>query len=426
MAGLIWPAVWSLCAVEIILRRPDMLIRPQPYAEDGPIFLQQQLFIGWHAVFTPYLGYYLFIPRVVTLLAVHLSTVLGQGLRLAPLFMNLAAIALAGLSASVVCRSRFNWIAPLWGRLILALLIVAVPASAEIYGNITNVQWWITVYQFFFMWDMFAMRRLPPWPDTAVLALASFSGPFGALPCIGGLYVIVADVLQGRRVVWPAVVKVALLIPGTALQLISLAASRFVQGQRGFYGSNLIEALIRVLFGNVFAQILLPNYPLLVNRYGFTYLIIGGIGFLLCIIQIVGDRWRLLGAPAVALCICLFAQFRGGMGWAEQYSYPFANSGGRYLFLPMAIILSVFVAGSSPHIAGSFRRALIPMFLGALIVVTDIRGFSLPPWIDYHWDTESVVYSPNGKSHCGVSIYPPGWITMLPCDPEKVRVKTAR
>ena len=65
-------------------------------------------------------------------------------------------------------------------------------------------------------------------------------------------------------------------------------------------------------FGNVFAQVLLPNYPWLVNRFGFTLLIIGGIVFAACIVLMVGDRWRILIGPVIALIVFIFAEFRGG------------------------------------------------------------------------------------------------------------------
>jgi len=48
----------------IAVRRIDQILNPQLWAEDGVIFLQEQLSLGFSAIFTPYAGYLHLLPRL--------------------------------------------------------------------------------------------------------------------------------------------------------------------------------------------------------------------------------------------------------------------------------------------------------------------------------------------------------------------------
>lgn len=419
-----------------------MLLWPQPWAEDGPIFIQQQIYLGWRAIFVPYAGYYHLIPRIVTMLAVQMSVLAGRKLELVPFIMNVTAISLGSFSVCTICRQRFEWLAPLWARAALAVLIVSLPASYEVFGNITNIQWWLGLYQFFFMWDIFANRRLPPWPDSAMLMVASVSGPLGVLPLAGAAYVLVAAAVERRSVSWLELAKTAMLVPGPTIEMVSAIASRITAlGDPTRFHGNVLESVVRVLFGTIIAQVFIPHYPVIVNLLGYPPLIFTGVGFLICIGLITAPRWRLLAAPTIAVAILLGAEFLGGRYWAGQYSYPFSNDSGRYLFVPMAIVLCVFVSGSAHWCRRGLRFAILPFLLGILIVFNDSQVFSQEPVPNYHWNLASNVFRPNGKASCGIvttgpatfptmlpqgdpaiplgtrtpMLPPGGWVTMVPC-----------
>ena len=53
--------------VLLLLRRPDMLTNPQFYAEDGSVFLRDQLVFPWTAVLFPYNGQFHTLPRLIAL-----------------------------------------------------------------------------------------------------------------------------------------------------------------------------------------------------------------------------------------------------------------------------------------------------------------------------------------------------------------------
>jgi hypothetical protein len=54
-------------AVLLLLRKPDLLTNPQLYAEDGSIFLRDQLVSSWTAFLFPYNGQFHLVPRTIAL-----------------------------------------------------------------------------------------------------------------------------------------------------------------------------------------------------------------------------------------------------------------------------------------------------------------------------------------------------------------------
>src|SRR5208337_2367179 len=77
---LVLIAVWVLGMIEFVLRRPDMLMVAQPWAEDCSIFISQALFLGPAAFLRTYNGYYHLVPRLVTAVSVELSIVIAGNL----------------------------------------------------------------------------------------------------------------------------------------------------------------------------------------------------------------------------------------------------------------------------------------------------------------------------------------------------------
>jgi hypothetical protein len=230
----------------------------QPWIEDGVIFIQQQLAYGAHAIVTPYAGYFHLIPRVVTLVAVHASVILHHGILLTPFFMNLAAVALAALCAAQVCRDRFSWMAPLPWRCLFAVLLVGLPGSWEVFGIITNIQWWLAVYQFLIAWDIYVTHRIPAWPDLAVLGIAGFSGVFGVIPLLALIYVLVRGAMIRAKVTWPVVGALLLILPGPLIAGTTAVALRahFPSEPVG----SIVRFLLRFIFAGIFARIAIPGF----------------------------------------------------------------------------------------------------------------------------------------------------------------------
>lgn len=151
----------------------DALSLPQFWAEDATVFFTDQYGHGLPQVLAPYAGYLLAIPRLVAWIAAWLPVAK------APLIYNAAAILLSTMAITYTCR-RLRGHIPAW---IVALSMLAVPTNGEIFGTITNVQW-------FLQFAMAACCLLPvqvttsrvtPWLRAFVVMLIALTGPFSTL-----------------------------------------------------------------------------------------------------------------------------------------------------------------------------------------------------------------------------------------------------
>lgn len=111
----------------------DALSNPQFWAEDATVFFKDQFGSALPQLFSPYAGYLHTIPRVVAWVASWLPATK------APLIYNACAILLSATAITLTCK-RLRTYVPAW---IVALSFLAVPTSGEIFGTITNAQWFL-------------------------------------------------------------------------------------------------------------------------------------------------------------------------------------------------------------------------------------------------------------------------------------------
>jgi hypothetical protein len=164
----------------LLLRVPDVFRHPQFWAEDGGVFFQQQMFIGFPALWTPFAGYLHLVPRLTALVASAFPS------RFSPGIYNYTALVFTVWSAVTIgcARYRFAWLG--------GLLLVAIPHWwGEVFGTITNIQWLLAPALAVVVATPSPVR---PWMRRNQIAFAvcsALSGPFSifALPlCAGRLW----------------------------------------------------------------------------------------------------------------------------------------------------------------------------------------------------------------------------------------------
>ncbi len=164
------PALWVVLAgVLLFLRGPDLLIRPQLWAEDGPIFFLAAQRDGASAFLASYSGYFNLIPRSVAWLGEWIDPCLIPSLYVfSSLGLTLCVVAL-------VFSSRLD----LPAKPLIALAIVAVPHTGEVYLNLANIQW-ITALSLILTLFMRDPGDSSEWTvDILFLVFAGLTGPFG-------------------------------------------------------------------------------------------------------------------------------------------------------------------------------------------------------------------------------------------------------
>src|SRR5262245_65861053 len=127
-------AVFLASLLILFLRRPDVLLNAQFYAEDGTRWFAEAYHFGWRCLSIPESGYLQTASRVVALLS------LTSPFALAPLVMNLCSLIVQIIPINLFLSSRFNSIS-LKIRLVGCVLYLSLPNSFEVHANTTNMQW---------------------------------------------------------------------------------------------------------------------------------------------------------------------------------------------------------------------------------------------------------------------------------------------
>src|ERR1041384_2315504 len=166
---LLHASIFVVAFFLVFLRRPDALLNAQFYAEDVTSFYANAYNLGWHSLLLLYGGYLSTLLRLVGFFAQLFP------LSLAPLVMNVCAIAIQILPIHIFLSSRFSSI-PFNTRLIGALLYLAIPNSFEIHANTTNIQWHLALAGCLVVLGQPDSRLIWRVIDFAVLALLILDG----------------------------------------------------------------------------------------------------------------------------------------------------------------------------------------------------------------------------------------------------------
>ncbi len=167
---------WSLFLVILFVlayKCNDALSYPQFWAEDATVFFKEQVGSAWPQLLSPYAGYLHAIPRLIAWVASWMPP--GK----APLIYNAAAIVLSA-AAIYFTAQRLRRFLPIW---IVALSFLAAPTSGEIFGTITNAQWFLQ-----FVMAAYCLApteqgstRTATWLKVLAILVISLTGPFSFL-----------------------------------------------------------------------------------------------------------------------------------------------------------------------------------------------------------------------------------------------------
>jgi hypothetical protein len=157
--------VWQRC--------PTVISRAAFWAEDGWVWYPQCYASGWRCLLIDHSAYLQTISRLVALLS------LLWPLAAAPRVFALSALLMQSAPAIFLLSRRMASAIPSVGvRVALALLLVAIPGMSEIYVNLTNSQWHLSLLAFLILCANPAQTGPERIFDTLVLAVGGLSGPF--------------------------------------------------------------------------------------------------------------------------------------------------------------------------------------------------------------------------------------------------------
>ncbi len=317
-------AVFALTVAIIISRRPDALLNPQFYYEDGFTWYADAWNLGAaHALLIPAGGYLNTLPRLVCALAILIP------LKSAPLLLNWFGIVIQALPVNILLSARCsNWGPPRM-RALQALVYVALPNSGEINVTITNAHWHLVVAALFVAFSN-APRTLA-WKifDVALMLLVGLTGPWALV-----LTPLVLVFWWIRRERWSLVIA-GLLAVCALVQMFELITSGSQRKTVAVLGASF-DLFFRLVAGQIFAGAIWGQNSLAWRAHMVEILVIFAAGSAVLTWGFLKLRLEIKLFIAFSAMI-LAAALRTPLieGDVSQWHALAMDKGGRYWFFPM-------------------------------------------------------------------------------------------
>jgi hypothetical protein len=366
-------AVFLIALLILFSRRPDALLNPQFYAEDGTYWYVNAYESGLRCLLMPNGGYLNTLSRVIGLLALLVP------FAWAPLVMILSAMAAHILPVNIFLSSRFRMI-PIETRLLGCLIYLGVPNSFEIHANATNIQWHLALAGFLLLLapSQSAAGRIF---DPVVWGLSVLDGPLGVF------LIPVAGVLRWKRRDKQSLAALAVLLPGAVVQILFIALS----GSRPSSPNGAsIERLTRILGGQVFLSSLLglrTFIQLYFAHVSFLFLVqIAALAIGLSVMSYAAFYGPLelklfLLYAAIALSLALVRPYAIVRGNYEQWGLMLTPGiTNRYWFFPMLAFLACLIWMVSAARSRPARYAALALL--ALLPIGIYRDWIYRPFPD--------------------------------------------
>ncbi len=274
------PAAAAAAFVILFTRRPDAILNPQFWAEDGRNWYADAYNHGlFYSLSTPEAGYYQTFSRLVANFAQIFPLSFG------PAIFIFFAVAVQVAVVIFILSPRFGRVIPSakW-RVAAAAIYLISPHSAEVFVNVTNSQWHLAFLCFLIILAPKSTGRLWRIFDITVFAVSAVSGPV----CILLLPIIAIKYFYCR--------ENELLLPG-----LLLFAGAAVQ----LYG---LSTHVRPIQADLGAD--LPTFIRIASRHFFGSPIIGGRGYRLIEKTGSAELWIALVISIVGFAMVAYAFFR--------------------------------------------------------------------------------------------------------------------
>ena len=394
--------VLIIAALILFIRKPDALLNPQLWAEDGLIFFLQQYERGAiESLFRDYANYLHLVPRLIAWLSSLISPY-----TFTPHLYNYASFIITLLVIASIFSPRLH----VPHKPLLALSVVLTPHyTGEIFLNVTNIQWLLCLALIIMLIkdvpnSKYGNTYLQTAFDSLIIILCGLTGPFIVL--LLPLFIIKAFKanLTYRTIILATVVVTAYIQVTTFIDVtaelptepfsLDIAPYAQVLGQRVFgglflglpsvyviknYGYGVIPYALAVVYMSLLLSLFIYSLKTK-NKLALTFLVIH------CIMVLM-SFYRFRVDPTLLI--------------------PLGN-GARYLYIPylmMAWTLIVLLPTQA-----TWKRFVILCGLGLILLSSLTSQFQSPKFVDYQWGSYSHLV---GKQPLVIPINPPSWQVII-------------
>lgn len=375
----------ALAGLVLFARRPDALINPQLFAEDGLVFFLGAYESGLSAIMQPYGGYYHLVPRLIALVALKFDP------SWVPFIYNFAALTIVCLINVAVFSKRIS----LPAKPLIVLSLALVPHTGEVFLNLTNIQWWLAVALILVLLSEDASKTIHYFCDITAVVLCGLSGPF--LVFVFPIFIVRACMRRSSSCIATAIMAGIVC----SIQIFCLYNHRSEFERSGLINFSWLGS---VMTGRVFGTFA-AGYKIDNLSSSPLWLIFGALAtaaflrFAFCKGNYRSER-AIIGSAWICYVVPVGLKFLRETGAIA----PPLN-GDRYFFLPhilLAWMLVVYCASPS-----KWAKNIAAVILG-LSWILNSPSFQTPPLKDYAW-TAHVQPIREGKDF-QIPINPPGWI----------------
>ncbi|WP_428392774.1 hypothetical protein [Lichenicoccus sp.] len=391
-----------LCFGLLLCRRPAVLLHADFWAEDGWNWYPDAYNAGGHSLLVPYAGYAQTICRLVALAATPFP------LLWAPTIFALAALGIETTAAVLLLSRRLDDVWPRRAsRALFAGMALLLPNSFELYGNLTNAQWTLSLIGFLLLVATPARRPLGRALDLAVLSLCGLSGPFCLflLPVAAWQYAARRGADRGARLF-------VLTLCAVLQAILALSAGRTTPPLLGASLPRLANIVgLQIVAGTLLGRHRMAwvlGSPLWINHL---------LPFALCLLAAGLAVIALTRGSLLLRQFCLYAALLFAAGVLRPATgsnlpawllFTSPDIGDRYYVIPMLAWLGVLFSLAAQPGLRIVARALIAAVL--LAIPGDLHfatGLATAPPTDFDAAARRFAASPLG-THAAFPIHPQG------------------
>jgi hypothetical protein len=344
----------------LFVRRPEAFLHPQFWAEDASVFYLQSDFMGGAALFQSYGGYHHLLLRLLA----------ATGTCLDPLWIPAAFFWSSIAVVVAVTLVLFSRRLALSHRPWLALAVVLVPHTGEVFHSLTNAQW-VSALGLILLLLTRDPTRVGHWIfDCTVAAVLGLTGVFSIL--FAPLFLI-RSLARRSRAAW---LLTAVIFAAASMQFVALLHTVEPPPE---VSSSWFE-IMRTLGYRVWASLLLP--PALATQIPAAALVVLGI-VATAALALAGYRQSgfrsarfIFWGSFAAIFVGVIYKLRGVLVVLTEL-----GSGDRYFFLPKVLILWLLILEwNRPSPWRWVARGLC-----ALALFASLAAFRFTPFHDYNW-----------------------------------------
>jgi hypothetical protein len=363
-------------------RRPDLLINPQFWAEDG-YYWYSGAYNGNILSFlaTPVNGYFQTISKITAAFSLILP------IEYAPLLFNIIALSIRAACVSFLLSSRMGF-ASIQGRIAVALFAILMPEITEIHSNITNTHWYLALYLLMLLIAESPKTIYCKAHDITVAVIASTSGPF----CVFMIPVIVIKLVENGSIKIPEIkinkidATSATVILCSAIQAASILLTATDTRTRAPLGAS-IENLANILSSRIFfGSFASAKESSWLWEYPFFKYLICFAGMTAIIYAFMKADWRIKSIIIFPTIMLAFALAKPQMANTVDQWPKFMLHGERYLVIPNICLFAIYCYCIA-CLSGKFKKA-VKVSAAAMYIVVAVVNFKIQEMPDLKWKDE--------------------------------------